>query len=303
MKVLFFIIKLFSYLPLWWHYFCSDIFYFFVYHVVGYRKRIVRKNLKDSFPTKTKEELREIERKFYGWFCDYIVESIKMLTISEKEMKRRLVFKGTERVEQSVRNGRSCGVYLGHLGNWEWITSLPLWINEPSAQCAQIYHVLENKDADAFFLKLRERWGALCIPMAETMRKIVAQENAGKRLVIGFISDQTPFWNNIHYWTNFLNHDTPVFTGTERIIKKRGFDAYYMHVTMPRRGYYECEFRLLTDKASETGEFEITEMYMQALEENIKEIPYIWLWSHNRWKRTREQYNKIIDPETNKMRR
>lgn len=301
MKIVFAILKLFSHLPMWWHYMWSDFFYVVVYHIVGYRKKIVRKNLHDSFPDKSEKELREIEKKFYGWFCDYIVESVKMCSMSEESMRKHLTFKGAERIEQSVREGKSCGCYLGHLGNWEWITSLPLWINEPSAQCAQIYHKLENKESDEFFLKLRERWGAMCIPMAETMRKIAQQESMGKKLVIGFIADQAPFWNNIHYWTDFLNHDTPVFTGTERIIKKRGMDAYYIHVTMTRRGYYECEFRMLSDNVKETSENEITEMYMQSLEDNIKEMPYIWLWSHNRWKRTHEEYNRIIDPVTKKM--
>lgn len=301
MKLIFAILKLGSYLPMWWHYFWSDVFYIIVYYIVGYRKKIVRKNLRDSFPDKSEAELRKIEKKFYGWFCDYVVESVKMISMSEDFMKKHLVFKGAERIEQSVSEGKSCGCYLGHLGNWEWITSLPLWISAPTAQCAQIYHKLENKSADDFFLNLRERWGAICIPMAETMRKIVQQESEGKHLVIGFIADQVPFWNNIHYWTNFLNHETGVFTGTERIIKKRGMDAYYIHVTMPKRGYYECEFRLLSDDAKSTADNEITEMYMRALEDNINEMPYIWLWSHNRWKRGKEEWLKMYDPKSGRV--
>ena len=147
MKLLYYltyaVLWLFSLLPMWVHYLISDGIYVVVYHFVGYRKKLVRKNLTDSFPEKTEEELRRIEKNFYRWFCDYLVETIKLLTISKKELKRRMVFKGTEIVDEIVASGQSCAVYLGHYCNWEWITSLPLWVT-PKAQCGQIYHVLEN---------------------------------------------------------------------------------------------------------------------------------------------------------------
>ena len=132
MKLLYYltyvVLWLFSLLPMWVHYLISDGIYVVVYHLVGYRKKMVRKNLADSFPRKSEEELRLIEKDFYRWFCDYLVETIKLLTISKKELKRRMVFKGTEVVDEIVGNGQSCAVYLGHYCNWEWITSLPLWV-------------------------------------------------------------------------------------------------------------------------------------------------------------------------------
>ena len=120
---------LLSLLPLRVHYIISDFIYLVVYHLVGYRVKLVRKNLADSFPEKSETELRRIERDFYRWFCDYLVETVKLLTISEKELKRRMVFKGTEIVDEVVESGQSCAVYLGHYCNWEWITSLPLWVS------------------------------------------------------------------------------------------------------------------------------------------------------------------------------
>ena len=141
MKLLYYltyaVLWLFSLLPMWVHYLISDGIYVVVYHLVGYRKKMVRKNLADSFPEKTETELRQIEKGFYSWFCDYLVETIKLLTISKKELKRRMVFKGTEVVDEIVAGGQSCAVYLGHYCNWEWITSLPLWVT-PKAQCGQI---------------------------------------------------------------------------------------------------------------------------------------------------------------------
>ena len=205
--ILYTLLWLFSLLPLWVHYVIADIICVLVYHVVGYRKALVRKNLADSFPDKTAEELRAIEKAFYHWFCDYLVETVKLLSISRKNLQRRMVFKGTELVNEIVESGQSCACYLGHYCNWEWITSLPLWVS-PKVQCGQIYHVLENEVFDQLFLRLRQRFGAVCIPMAETLRRLAVYRQQQKPVIIGYISDQVPFWNNIHHWLDFLHHDT-----------------------------------------------------------------------------------------------
>ena len=147
MKVLYYlfyaVLWLISLLPMRIHYLFSDFLYLLVYYVVRYRVKLVRKNLADCFPEKSAEELRKTEKAFYHWFCDYIVETIKLISISKKELQRRMVFKGTEVVDEIVESGQSCAAYLGHYCNWEWITSLPLWVT-PKAQCGQIYHVREN---------------------------------------------------------------------------------------------------------------------------------------------------------------
>lgn len=297
----FFIWYMMSLLPLCILYRISDGLFYLIYYVVKYRRPLVRKNLIDSFPEKDEKEITKIERAYYAWFCDYIVESIKLFSMSKKQLRKRMQFVGAERIEQSCENGQSCAVYLGHYCNWEWVTSLPLALSS-DITCGQIYHVLENPAFDQLFLRLRNRMGAVCIPMAETLRKIVKMRQEGKKLVIGFIADQAPFWNNIHYWTDFLHHDTPVLTGTEKIAKKANFAVYYLDMQRIKRGYYKAEFKLLTDKPKECGEFEITELYMRALEKTIQRQPQYWLWTHNRWKRTREQWLKIIDPVTHKMR-
>lgn len=174
-------------------------------------------------------------------------------------------FIGAEKVRESCQKGQSCAIYLGHYCNWEWVTSLPLWAGE-DITFGQIYHVLENSAFDKLFLYLRNRLGAISIPMAETLRKIVKMRQKGKQIVIGFIADQVPFWNNIHYWTDFLHHDTPVLTGTEKIAIKANFAVYYLDMQRVKRGYYKGEFKLLTDKPKECKEFEITEMYFRELE-------------------------------------
>ncbi len=295
------LLRLLSLLPLRLLYLVSDGLYLIIYYIVRYRRPLVRKHLADCFPEKSADERRAIEHGFYSWFCDYLVETVKLYTMSERQMRRRMRFVNVEQVKASVAKGRSCAVYLGHYCNWEWITSLPLAMGD-AAVCGQIYHALENHAFDRLFLRLRGRFGAVSIPMAETLRRIVKYRQEHRQIVIGFIADQAPFWNNIHYWTPFLHHDTPVFTGTERIARKAGFDVYYLDVRRDRRGYYTAEFKLLTSEPDSLPEFGVTELYMRALEQTIQRQPQFWLWSHNRWKRTREEWERVIDPETKKMR-
>lgn len=291
---------LISLLPLRMLYCLSDGLFYIVYYVVKYRRPLVKKHLHDSFPEKSEEERRQIERDFYSWLCDYVVESIKLFSMSRKQIMKRMQFVGVEKIQDSCDRKQSCAIYLGHYCNWEWVTSLPLWAGE-GITFGQIYHVLENPVFDKIFLYLRNRLGAVSIPMAETLRKIVRMRQEDKQIVIGFIADQSPFWNNIHYWTDFLHHDTPVFTGTERIAVKSNFAVYYLDLQRVRRGYYKAEFKLLTDKPKECKEFEITEMYFRELEKTIQRQPAFYLWTHNRWKRTREEWQRIIDPVTHKM--
>jgi KDO2-lipid IV(A) lauroyltransferase len=278
----------------------SDLLYLIIYRLIHYRVAVVRKNIQESFPEKDADEQLAIERGFYHWFCDYLAESVKLLTMSRSQMRRRMVFKGTDVVDEVVRSGQSCAVYLGHYCNWEWITSLPLWVT-PEAQCGQIYHVLENQEFDKLFLKLRQRWGAVCIPMAETLRRLIQYRQANQPVVIGYIGDQVPFWNNIHHWCQFLNHDTPVLTGTERLARQTGQAAFYLDVRRLRRGYYEAEFKLITREPKQLAEFELTDIYFRMLEESIRRDPACYLWSHNRWKRTREEFNLRYDPDTGRV--
>lgn len=291
---------LLSLLPLCVHYVLSDALYFLVYRLLHYRVKVVRKNISESFPEKDASELRHIERGFYHWFCDYIVESVKLLTMSQRQMKRRLVFKGTDVVDRVVAEGQSCAVYLGHYCNWEWITSLPLWVT-PAAQCGQIYHAIENPLFDRLFLRLRQRFGAVCIPMAETLRRIVKYRQEGRPVVIGYIGDQVPFWNNIHHWCQFLNHDTPVLTGTERLARQTRHAVFYMDVRRVRRGYYEAEFQLISREPKQLAEYEVTDEYFRRLEASIRRDPACYLWSHNRWKRTREEFNLRYDEATGRV--
>ena len=304
MKIVYYIVYIiwygFSLLPLRVFYVISDMLFWILYIIIGYRRKVVWQNLKTSFPEKSEERLRKIERGFYHFFCDYLVESVKLMTISKKNLKKRLVFKGTEVVNEIVESGQSCAVYLGHYCNWEWITSLPLWVT-PKAQCGQIYHPIENNDFDWLFLRLRQRFGAVCIPMQDTLRKIIEFRKDRQPVVIGYISDQKPHWVNIHHWVDFLHHDTPVLTGTERIARRMNHAVFYLDVRRIRRGYYEAEFKLITREPQTMKEFELTDIYYQHLEQSILRAPEFWLWSHNRFNRTREEFNRNYEVVNGKV--
>lgn len=285
---------LLSLLPLRVHYVISDGLYLLLYLVIGYRRKVVRQNLTTAFPEKSADEIRHIERKFYHFFCDYIAESVKLMTISPENLRRRMVFKGTELIDEVVESGQSCAVYLGHYGNWEWVTSLPLWVTS-KAQCGQIYHPIENPEFDRLFLRLRQRLGAVCIPMQDTLRRILEFRRDNQPVVIGYISDQKPHWVNIHHWVDFLHHDTPVLTGTERIAKKVNHAVFYLDVRRLRRGYYEAEFRLITRTPQQQPDYALTDAYFSLLEQSIQRDPAFWLWSHNRWARTRQEFNERFE--------
>ena len=298
MKVLYYIVLavwyVFSLLPLRVHYFISDLLFWLLYGVLSYRKKVIRRNIKESFPEKTDDERYRIERGFYHFFCDYIVESVKLMTMTPENLKRRMVFKGVEQIDEAINSGQSCAVYLGHLCNWEWITSLPLWMKS-DAQLGQIYHPIENKDFDRLFLRSRQRMGAVCIPMQDTLRRMVEYRRAKQPIVIGFISDQKPHWVNIHHWIDFLHHDTPVLTGTERIAKKMNYAVFFMDVRRVKRGYYEAEVIPMTREPQQLKDYELTDMYFDLLEKSIKRAPEFWLWSHDRWKRTRAEFNERFE--------
>jgi KDO2-lipid IV(A) lauroyltransferase len=289
-KTGFAVLRLLSRLPLKVHYIFSDIMYLIIYYGVHYRRRVVRKNLTTAFPEKSSKELKRTERQFYHWFCDYLVETFKLATISREEMSRRMVFKGTEEIERCWAEGQSCGVMLGHYCNWEWVSTLPLALSERGL-CAELYHPIENEETDLFFLGLRQRFGSVCIPMERALRDIVKYRREGRPLVVGYIADQKPNWRNIYLWMPFLNHNTPVFTGSERIIKRTGQAFFYGDVRRVRRGYYECEFKLIDRHPDQVPDFELTERYMQELEKSIRRDPPYWLWTHDRWSRTKEEFD------------
>lgn len=279
-----------SILPMPIHYIFSTLGYLVLRYVVRYRRALVKKNLRESFPDFSPRQLKLVEMRFYLYFVDLLVESVKFFSISKREMRYRMEFRGLERVHESLAQGRSCACFLGHNGNWEYVSSLPLWIDPKLGKCLQLYHPLENPIMDKLVGYERERMGSTNIPMAQSIRHIMKYHKEGTPVVVGFIGDQVPIWESLNYWLPFMHHDTPVMTGGERIARKMDMDCYYIHLRRRRRGRYVATFQLMTDTPKQVPEYWITEEYFRRLEKNIQEQPSYWLWSHKRWKRTRETY-------------
>ncbi len=279
-------------LPFFVLYILSDLIYFLVYYLVRYRRKIVRDNLVKSFPEKSLKEIKSIERKFYSVLCDYFVETVKLYGLSKKQISKRMVFTGVEDVDRMLAEGRSCVCYMGHFINWEYATSIPLHFNPENVVIGDIYHPLENKRFDALMKKMREQYGAEAITMANTLRRIVQILKDKKQYLIGFIADQVPTWESINYWLDFLHRETPVFTGTEKIAQRTQAALFFLRFKRVKRGYYTAHFELFAEDASKMSEFEPTNRYYELLEKEIKENPELWLWTHNRWKRTRAAYEQ-----------
>jgi KDO2-lipid IV(A) lauroyltransferase len=296
-SVLYGLVWLLSLLPMPLLYLFSDIVWLimFVFPPLRYRKSIVRKNLALSFPEKDKKWLCRTERRFYYQFACQLMEALKTVSAGKRWIMRHMEFTGQDKLVQETLNGRSGIGYLGHVGNWEWIPSMNLFFSDvDNFVGGQVYHRLENKTMELFMYRLRNRFGTESIPMEQVMRRFLTYRNEGRKFFIGMIADQVPMWWNIHYWTQFMNRNTPVFTGAERLARKLDLEVWYMHITRKRRGFYRCDLQLVFDHTKDLPEYAVTEKYMRLLEDNIRECPELWLWTHNRWKRTWEGYQNWL---------
>ena len=289
------IFYLLSLLPLRVLYGFSDVISFLAYYIVRYRRKIVRQNLTTSFPEKSPKEIKTIEKRFYRWFTDYFFEAIKLLSISEKELNRRFTITNSDEIEYCMSHGQNVAAILGHYCNWEWLSCAGKDLPK-NRMIGLIYHPLYNKAFDDLFRRIRSHESnSKPIPKQDILRQLITNKRDGTMSFFGYISDQAPKWENIHCWLPFLNHDTPVFTGGEKIMRRMNDAVYYAELTRPRRGYYSLTYKLITKQPNELPEFEITRRFFRMLEETISHEPAYYLWSHNRWKRTHEEFNRRFE--------
>ncbi len=277
-----------GHIPLRALYFISDFLYIVVYKIAGYRTKVVRTNLNNSFPEKSHEELRTIEKRFYHHLCDLILESAMLRHISEKKMRKMVTFSNPEVMENFCKQGKSIVCITGHYNNWE---VLSIRQRDTSYQILGVYKPLTNKHFDNFFIETRERFGAKAISMDDTVRTLIRYNAQNKLTLSYFVADQSPTESQIHYWTTFMNQDTGVFTGAERIAIKMGYPVIFLHIQKTTRGHYNVEAILISENPKEAKPFEITERHVQILERIIREQPEYWLWSHRRWKHKRPTAN------------
>lgn len=261
----------------------SDFLYF-ILKLSGYRKDVVYNNLKKSFPVKTHEELDKMCETYFRYLCDLILETLKTLTMTEKEASERCVFHDTLWLRKLREENRSIIIVMGHYGNWEWAG--PSFILGSNYQLVVIYRPLSNPYFEKMLCKTRTKFGTRITPVQNTLRDMVT--NRKQVTATAFIADQTAFAET-GYWTTFLNQDTAVFTGPEKLSKKFDYPVVYMGLRRTKRGFYEINPELLIEKPVETAENEISEVFTKRLEKDIVRDPSIWLWSHRRWKYTRQK--------------
>ena len=283
--LLFVAIKALAIWPYWMLHAFSSLLCPLVYHVVRYRRRVTRKNLLNAFPEKSEREIVKVEKAFYRHFCDYLVETIKLMHISDEQMRRHLRFTNPELLEALRADGRPIFLYLGHQGNWEYVISISLWI--PSElKGVQIYHPLRNKAMDRLMYNLRSRFNTVGVPQKQALRYVIEQVRDGKSIILGLIADQRPARRPEPEWMTFLNQDTPIITGGEAMGRKLNAHFLYGSMKCVRRGYYEITLEEIVPIEGESNSY--SKQYMRMLEKDIIAQPHMWLWTHNRWSMKRQ---------------
>jgi len=281
--------RLVAFLPLRCLYLISDALFVLVCYVVRYRRKVVLENLRNSFPEKSERERRRIARKFYHFLCDLFIETIKMIHIDTPQIHRRIKFSNPEIFDDLYSKGKQIFFVIGHYGNWEWLASME---NTIPYHIASLYQPLQNKMFDKFFYDMRTMYGVSVYPSKSSVRAINQYIQEKQLTTLCFLSDQSPRRDAIHYWTTFLNQETPIYLGVEKLAKRYNTAVLYYEIRRVKRGYYEIDVTLITENAAETGEMEITNRHVQLLEETIRRNPQYWLWSHRRWKHKRVKNEK-----------
>lgn len=272
---------LLSLLPLRILYGFSDFLYFIIYYIIGYRRQIVLENLQNSFPEKSNKEVRKIGKQYFHNMADIITEVIKIRHIRKKELQKRVTFENLEYLNHLYDQNRSVIAATGHSGNWEWV-AMTLAMHTKHTTYA-VVKLLSDPFFEQYLSRLRTKFNKeSLIKFHEATRAIIRNKN--KLSCYIFVADQTPHRSEIKYRTQFLNQDTPVFLGTEKVAKALDYPVVFLDVKHRKRGYYHVTIKPLFEKPKETGEYVITENHVKMLEQSIREQPDNWLWSHRRWK-------------------
>ena len=275
------VLWLISILPFRLLYAFSDLIYLFVYKLFGYRINTVTKNLNLVFPNNSEHEINKITKKFYHHLCDMIVESIKSLTISEAEMKKRFTFTNVETILEIEKQNKSIVLMCAHYASWEWIFILQKHVNHKGYA---VYKRLNNKYFDRLVRRIRARYNSYLITTKETIPVLMASKQKGELTLNGFISDQSPKIKKAFHWNEFMGIKVPVHTGAEMLAKKLDMAVVFFKVKKLKRGYYETTFETVTLNPNEYKNYEITDIFLKFVENQIQEAPEYYLWTHKRWK-------------------
>ena len=270
-----------SRLPFCLLYRVSDFFYFILYTLLKYRVKVVRKNLHTAFPFKTEAELRTIERKFYHHFCDILLEMVKSYGMSEKEMKKRMVYPNLEVLKKYEEEERNILIMCSHYASYEWLLSLAYFLEHKSYA---LYTPLSNKYFDRLLQKIRMKHHSYLLPRYTAHREMKKHKDAHGVYCYGFASDQIPN-NKKNYRRPFLGLNVPVFTGAERLGKALDTVIVFAKIEKVKRGYYQTTFEVFAENPTEYVDFQITDMFFERINRQIYDKPEFYLWTHNRFKR------------------
>ena len=275
--------------PYWLLYLKSDGYYFLVYHLFQYRRKVVRRNLLQSFPDKDSSEIKRIERRFYQNLCDLFVEAPKMLRMKANGYQNRITYTNPELVRSLYEQGKNVFYAIPHSGNWEWFGKMIPDLTQH--QCLAVYKRVENPVFEKLMLYIRTCDSSLEMVESNSVLRRLAQLRGCTNAVL-MMADQTSHGLASDFWTEFLHQDTCWFTGIERIAKKLDYAIVFVDMKRQGRGRYVVKFELVTDSPKETADGEIMERYVRCVERFIEANPDNWLWSHRRWKHQRPQMEK-----------
>lgn len=272
---------LISILPFRIFYWLSDFVYFIIYHVIGYRRKVVKENLAMTLPHLNDAERKKIERKFYQHMCDMFLETIKTMSISPEEMEKRFQVTNIELVQDYAKKGKSVILVASHYASYEWL----LTINPKLGfQGIAIYKRIANRYFDKLIREIRSKYNTELIETRQAIPTMAQNQRTGKLSLYGLASDQSPKLDRIFHSMKFMGIEVPVHTGAEMLAKKYDLSVIMVKVKKVARGYYEATFLTIADNPNEFENFDITEKYLKEVEKQIYETPEYYLWTHKRWK-------------------
>ncbi len=269
-----------SILPFKIFYLFSDLVYVLVYHIIGYRKKIVTENLTLAFPKKTEKEINTIRKKFYKHLCDLFLEMTKTMSISEKEMLKRFKYTNPEFI-QDLEKRKSVAIMTSHYASWEWTVILQ---HHVQSECFVIYKRIRNPYFDKLVRKIRAKYNSKLITTKESIPVILNNKRNNIASIYGFAADQSPKLNKAFHWKNFMGHNVPAYTGAEMLAKKCNLAVCYLNTVKIKRGHYEATFIPIAENAKDFENYQITDIFLELVEKQIKEAPEYYLWTHKRWK-------------------
>lgn len=274
------VVYILSLTPMAFLYAVASLTFFITYYIIGYRKAVVIQNMARSFPDKQYGEIRGIEKKFYACFANYLAEIIKSTSAPAEVLDKKIIFENLELVDRHINAGRNVIACMGHCANWEMLNFMPYKLNH---EVYAVYKPLRSEVMNRLMIKTRSRFGMKLIRDKSVIRHILTQKSSPA--IYLFLADQRPQIKEEKYKFKFLNQETYVFSGMEKLAHTSGAAVIYLHLTQLSKGNYRISCVPVCSEAASINEGEITQKYVSLLAENIKEEPYGWLWTHKRWKR------------------